>query len=83
MTHEFITVCWLILEERLTRVPSLKLIQQVETHWNSTYHMLQHVDDLREPVAAALAGLRTDIAPLITEQYDIIAESLKVLFSVQ
>ncbi|XP_029301006.1 zinc finger BED domain-containing protein 4-like [Cottoperca gobio] len=74
-------------KERLTKVqeqmrwPALKLIQEVDTRWNSTYHMLQRVYDLREPVGAALAGLRTEIAPLSSRQYEIIAECLKVLSS--
>ena len=41
--------------------------------------MLQGVHELREPVGAALAGLRMNIVPLTTEQYDIVAESLKVV----
>lgn len=60
-------------------LPALKLIQEVDTRWNSTYNMLQRLYDLREPVGAALAGLRTDIAPLLSEQYVIISECLKVL----
>lgn len=40
--------------------------------------MLQCGYDLREPVGAAMADLCTDIAPLTTDQYDIIAESLNV-----
>ncbi|XP_030266357.1 uncharacterized protein LOC115577621 [Sparus aurata] len=69
-------------KERLTKVqeqmgrPSLKLIQEVETCWNTH---APAVHKLREPVGAALAGLRMDIVPLTTEQHDIIAESLKVL----
>ncbi|XP_029292076.1 zinc finger BED domain-containing protein 4-like isoform X2 [Cottoperca gobio] len=72
-------------QERLTKVqeqmgrPALKLIQEVDTRWNSTYHMLQRFYDLREPVGAALAGLRTEVAPLSSRQYEIIAECLKVL----
>ncbi|CAG6011512.1 unnamed protein product, partial [Menidia menidia] len=46
---------------------------------NSTYQKLQRVYELREPGGAALAGLHTDVAPLSSEQYSIIAESLKVL----
>lgn len=38
----------------------------------------QHIYDLREAEGAALAGLRTDVAPLSSEQHDIIAERLKV-----
>ncbi|KAK5605263.1 hypothetical protein CRENBAI_017064 [Crenichthys baileyi] len=45
---------------------SLKLIQEVDTHWNSTCLRLQHVYDLREPVGAA-------------EQYELIAQCLNVL----
>lgn len=41
-------------------LPVLKLIQEVDTRWNSTYLMLQRMYTLREPVGAALAGLRTD-----------------------
>ncbi|KAJ8264575.1 hypothetical protein GJAV_G00150870 [Gymnothorax javanicus] len=71
--------------ERLVKVngqmgrPELKLMQEVDTRWNSTYHMLQRIYDLREPVGAALAGLRTDIVPLSSEHYAIIADCLKVL----
>ncbi|XP_053714153.1 zinc finger BED domain-containing protein 4-like [Synchiropus splendidus] len=47
---------------------TLKLVQEVDTRWNSTFHMLQRLHDMKEPVAAALAGLRTEIAPLTMEQ---------------
>ena len=60
-------------------LPALKLIQEVNTRWNSTYNMLQRLYNLREPVGATLAGLRTDIAALSSEQYVIISECLKVL----
>ncbi|XP_057693511.1 E3 SUMO-protein ligase ZBED1-like [Corythoichthys intestinalis] len=72
-------------KERLTQMqvqmglPVLKLLQEVETRWNSTYLMLQRIYTLREPVGAALAGLRTDLTPLSAEQYRIIADCLKVL----
>lgn len=59
-------------KERLTQVQEqmgqLALIQEVDTRWNSTYHMLQSIYDLKEPVGAALAGLHTDVAPLLSEQ---------------
>ncbi len=85
MTLESITFCCHILWEKLVKVneqmgrPDLKLIQEVDTRWNSTYHMLQRIYDLRESVGAALAGLRTDIVPLSSENYEIMAECLKVL----
>ena len=40
--------------------PSLKPIQEVETCWNSTYRMLQHLYDLREPLGSVLEGPSTD-----------------------
>ncbi|XP_077412229.1 E3 SUMO-protein ligase ZBED1-like isoform X2 [Vanacampus margaritifer] len=72
-------------KERLTQMqvqmgfPVLKLIQEVDTRWNSTYLMLQRMYTLREPVGAALAGLRTDLTALSAKQYRIIADCLKVL----
>ncbi|XP_054631204.1 zinc finger BED domain-containing protein 4-like [Dunckerocampus dactyliophorus] len=57
----------------------LKLIQEVETRWNSTFHMLQRMYNLREAVGAALAGLHTDITPLTSHQLRLISESLQVL----
>ncbi|KAK7895206.1 hypothetical protein WMY93_020531 [Mugilogobius chulae] len=71
--------------ERLSQVqsqmgrPTLKLIQEVETRWNSCYNMLQRLYQEREPVAAALAGLSTDISPFSSNQLNIISDSLKVL----
>ncbi|XP_077436178.1 zinc finger BED domain-containing protein 4-like [Vanacampus margaritifer] len=59
--------------------PVLKLIQEVETRWNSTFHMLQRMYNLREAVGAALAGLDTDITPLTSHQLRLISESLQVL----
>ena len=49
--------------------PTLKLIQEVETRWNSTFQMLQRLVDQREPVGAALSGLDSDIPVLTSEEY--------------
>ena len=46
---------------------------------SSSVCITQFVWHIGSPVGQASAGLHTDIAPLTTEQYDIIAESLKVL----
>ena len=74
----------LCLQERLSQVqmqmgrPVLKLIQEVETRWNSTFNMLQRLFQERETVGAALAGLNTAIAPLSSQHLNIISDSLKV-----
>ncbi|KAJ8364737.1 hypothetical protein SKAU_G00135680 [Synaphobranchus kaupii] len=72
-------------KERLTQVqermggPSLKMIQEVDTRWNSTFHMLDRLYQQREPVGAALASLNTDLTPLTSQEYEAIGECLRVL----
>nr|XP_055075686.1 E3 SUMO-protein ligase ZBED1-like isoform X2 [Misgurnus anguillicaudatus] len=65
-------------QEQMAR-PVKKLILEVDTRWNSTYLMLQRIYEEREPVGAALATLRTDVAPLTSEEYFAISECMKVL----
>ncbi|KAJ8336870.1 hypothetical protein SKAU_G00380900 [Synaphobranchus kaupii] len=72
-------------KERLTQVqertgrPTLKMIQEVDTRWNSTFHMLDRLHQQREPMGAALASLNTDLTPLTSQEYEAIRECLRVL----
>ncbi|XP_073670235.1 E3 SUMO-protein ligase ZBED1-like [Paramisgurnus dabryanus] len=72
-------------KERLAQVqvqmgrPTLKMIIEVDTRWNSTYSMLERMYDLREPVGAALASLRTDVSPPSSLEYDTIKDALEIL----
>ncbi|KAK7882934.1 hypothetical protein WMY93_029108 [Mugilogobius chulae] len=59
--------------------PTMKLIQEVETRWNSTYDMLERLYEQREPVGAALSYLQNDVSPLTSAEYDIIHEALCLL----
>ena len=59
--------------------PVLKLIIEVDTRWNSTFSMLQRLFEVREPVGAALASLRTDITPPTSLEYATIKEAIQVL----
>ena len=59
--------------------PVHKLIQEVDTRWNSTHHMLQRLFEERQAVGAALATLRNDVRPLSSEDYDTITACLKLL----
>ncbi|XP_030584252.1 zinc finger BED domain-containing protein 1-like [Archocentrus centrarchus] len=59
--------------------PVMKLMQEVETWWNSTFEMLQQIYDQREAVAAALATLSTDLAPLTANEYEAMAQCIKML----
>ncbi|XP_056271977.1 zinc finger BED domain-containing protein 4-like [Pseudoliparis swirei] len=68
------------LKEKLTQVQlhlglaNMKLMQEVETRWNSTYLMEQ-----REPVGAALAGLQHDVSFLTAEEFNIVGACLSLL----
>ncbi|XP_075999197.1 E3 SUMO-protein ligase ZBED1-like [Genypterus blacodes] len=72
-------------KETLTQVqrqmgrPVLKMIIEVDTRWNSTYSMLERLYDLREPVGAALASLRTEITLPTSLEYATIKETIQVL----
>ncbi|XP_035993649.1 zinc finger BED domain-containing protein 4-like [Fundulus heteroclitus] len=72
-------------KEKLTQVQlqlgmqATKLMQEVETRWNSTYLMLQRLVELREPVGATLAGLHTDIPFFTASEFDIVVACLSLL----
>lgn len=80
-----ITLIFCVLKEKLALIqeqmgkPKLKLIQEVETRWNSTFQMLQRLVDQREPVGAALSGLVSDIPVLTSEEYTNITGCLSIL----
>ncbi|KAM4534867.1 E3 SUMO-protein ligase ZBED1-like isoform 1-T1 [Fundulus diaphanus] len=59
--------------------PTLKLINEVPTRWNSTYEMLSRLHDEKEAVWVSLASLKTDLTPLTADEFTIIGETLLVL----
>lgn len=59
--------------------PKKKLIQEVETRWNSTFFMLQRIYEEREAVGAALTSLNTNVTPLNSGQFEVIAQCLQAL----
>ncbi|KAJ4936803.1 hypothetical protein JOQ06_001389 [Pogonophryne albipinna] len=73
------TLAKLVSVQRQLGRPTLKLMQEVETRWNSTYHMLQCLVDLREPVCAALASLNTEITTLTSAEFTTISGCLSLL----
>ncbi|KAJ8353660.1 hypothetical protein SKAU_G00212270 [Synaphobranchus kaupii] len=59
--------------------PTRKMIQEIETRWNSTFHMFDCLHLQREPVGAALVSLNTDLTPLTSQEYEAIGECLHML----
>ena len=59
--------------------PEHKLLQEVDTRWNSTFAMLQRLHEQREPLAAALSSLNTTLIPFSAEEYETISQCLSVL----
>ncbi|XP_061905499.1 E3 SUMO-protein ligase ZBED1-like [Entelurus aequoreus] len=59
--------------------PTLKLINEVATRWNSTYEMLSRLHDEKESVWVSLASLKTDLTPLTADEFNIVGETLIVL----
>lgn len=59
--------------------PVLKLLNEVTSRWNSTYHMLSRNSYKKEPVLVSLASLKAPMPALTDEEHDIIAEVIVVL----
>lgn len=57
----------------------LKLIQDVVTRWNSTYHMLKRFLTLKEALLSTLAVLQSKIDPPTPEEWTIIELSIEIL----
>lgn len=59
--------------------PRLKLINEVPTRWNSTYHMLTRINDQTEPLWVSLASFKTDLTILTAQDCEAIEETLSML----
>ncbi|KAI7793204.1 hypothetical protein IRJ41_008117 [Triplophysa rosa] len=66
------------LQQQMGRA-TLKLLQEVETRWNSTFQMLHCLVELKEPVGAALASLATEIPPLSSNEFTSVSACLSLL----
>ncbi|XP_054635140.1 zinc finger BED domain-containing protein 4-like isoform X1 [Dunckerocampus dactyliophorus] len=66
------------MQRQLAR-PEHKLIQEVDTRWNSTFAVLERLFNEREPMGAALASLSSDLTPFTSEDYQAMHQCLDVL----
>ncbi|KAL2087596.1 hypothetical protein ACEWY4_016424 [Coilia grayii] len=77
--------CSTTAKERLVQIqvqlgrPTLKLIKEVETRWNSTFLMFERMYGEREPLSAAMSSLQTDVTPLTSAEFAVVEECLGVL----
>lgn len=75
----------LSVKERLVQIqvqlgrPTLKLIKEVETRWNSTFLMFGRIYGEHEPISAAISSLQTDVTPLTSAKFTVVEECLSVL----
>lgn len=60
-------------------IPQLKLLQEVETRWNSTYIMFQRLVEMKEAVGASLAALQHDVSLPSAEEFNIVEGCMSLL----
>ncbi|KAJ4438424.1 hypothetical protein ANN_14369 [Periplaneta americana] len=56
-----------------------KLLKDVVTRWNSTFYMLQRLEELEEPVKATIALINKDLPVLTEREWDICRDLCKIL----
>lgn len=56
-----------------------KLIQDVQTRWNSTYYMAERFTELEEPIRTTMALVNKDLPVISVEEWEFLQELVKVL----
>ena len=67
-------------EQRATKTPEYKLIQQVPTRWNSSYYMVKRILEIVDALNQALIKLRNAPPPLTVDE-TIVLEDLEKIWS--
>ncbi|KAL7882342.1 hypothetical protein AOLI_G00091910 [Acnodon oligacanthus] len=63
--------------------PKHKLIREVDTRWNSTFSVLQRLYEPRQPLAASLPSLNTDLMVFSSEEFETINPCVQVLWPIR
>lgn len=68
----------LLKYQRKMKLPEYKLVQEIETRWNSTYLMLERFLAIKVPLSAALATIDAGLPVLFSSDWDAIESAVKV-----
>ncbi|RXN39332.1 zinc finger BED domain-containing 4-like protein [Labeo rohita] len=60
------------------KLPEYKLVQEVETRWNSTYLMLERFLAVKVPLSAALSTIDAGLPVLFSSDWDAIESAVRV-----
>lgn len=66
-------------KQRQLNKPEAKLIQEVPTRWNSAYHMLQRIIDVKEELSLAITESERSPPGLSAYEYSVIQEIVQIL----
>lgn len=69
----------LIEQQKRLGLEPKKLIQDVSTRWNSTYHMIERFTELEEPIRTTMALINTTLPIVSMEEWEFLKEITKVL----
>ncbi|XP_017474208.1 PREDICTED: zinc finger BED domain-containing protein 1-like [Rhagoletis zephyria] len=59
--------------------PQLKLKMEVQTRWNSTFHMIQRLIEVQEPLEATIGVLHNPISILAANEWEVLNEISQLL----
>ncbi|KAL1281446.1 hypothetical protein QQF64_000249, partial [Cirrhinus molitorella] len=65
--------------QREMKLPEYKLVQEVETRWNSTYLMLERFLAVKVPLSAALSTIDAGLPVLFSSDWDAIESAVRIL----
>lgn len=65
--------------QRQMGMPELRPKQDCVTRWNSTFHMLQRINESKEAIISTLAIMNAPVDLLTQDEWEVVREALSVL----